>query len=305
MQSGDMRYRSRLVALVVIGSLPGVFYFMGAPSADVSSRSSPSEASTVRAAPVQLKLSGELLPVNQTEVISRLSGKVIEVRFKVGDFVSAGTVIAVIHSSDLAERMSALEAAVAAARQTLRLREEQATEAEERLAENRKFLRQDLIARRELEPVEMAAKTARAQADLARAHLAQQQAMRAQIQTLQSLTRLTASISGVISRRLVEAGAVISEGAAIVTLTDLDTLKLTGKVSGRGAEGLRRGMKVQVTAPAVPGMAATGKVVGLRRREGDVETALDVEIRIDNRQRVFRPGMAADAHIGDAGNESI
>jgi membrane fusion protein (multidrug efflux system) len=247
--------------------------------------------------PVQVKVSGELLPVSVTDVVSRLAGKVTEVRFKVGEFVSAGTVVGVIHASDLGQRMSGLEKAATVAQQDLRLKEEQAAEAKERLTKNRELMRRDLIARRDLEQIETAAKTASAQVDLARAHLASQRAMLAQMQALQSLTRLAAPTSGVISRLLVEPGAAIDEGGAILTLISLETLKFAAKISGSEAGDLRRGMKARVFSPASPGVVSAGKVFHSQQRTNDAQGVFDVEIHIDNRQRVFRPGMAVEALI--------
>jgi RND family efflux transporter MFP subunit len=303
MQPGDARYRRRLVVFVISGLLLGALY-LNSPSPDALKRAGSNAATPVHVAhvrrvfvPGELRVSGVLLPVNQVEVVSRLAGKVAEVRVKAGDFVSSGAVVAVVHSSHLARRIGGLETAITAARQDLQRREEQSTEGQRRLTKTRELVQRDLIAWRELEQSERAAETARAQADLARAHVAQQEAMLAQIYALQKLTQISAPSSGVIGRRLVEPGAVIDEGGAILTLINLETLKLTGKISGGEAGELRRGMKAQVSSPSLPGVIAEGKIVGFGPRANDVEAFFDVEIHVENRQRAFRPGTAIEAQI--------
>jgi RND family efflux transporter MFP subunit len=163
-------------------------------------------------------------------------------------------------------------------------------------------MRRDLIARRDLEQMETAAETARAQADLARAHLAQQEAMLAQVRSLQSLGRLSAPVSGMVSHRLVEPGAMMGENGTILILVGLETLKLTAKVPGGAAGDLLRGTAAQVSAPTLPGVISRGKVVRYGMRVDGAETFLEVEVLVDNRHRFFRPGMAVEARI-DSGRQ--
>ena len=67
-----------------------------------------------------VRAKGELLPVNELDVTSRLAGKVTEVRFNVGDPVPANAVVAVVESPTLAQRLAELEAALSTARKSLK-----------------------------------------------------------------------------------------------------------------------------------------------------------------------------------------
>ncbi len=247
--------------------------------------------------PLKMKLTGELQPVTHTEVVSRLTGKVAEVRFKVGDFVPAGTVVATIRATGLDQRSGRIEAGVGAARADLQSREDELAAIEKRLASEREFLRRDLIARRDLEQTDAAAQTARAQAELARAHLAQQQAMLAQIRALQSLTRLTAPISGEVGAVLIAPGAAVGEGGAIISLIGLDSVKLIARVSSADLPSLRPGAKARISNSSLPGKVLEGKIVRVAPRSGDPEPAIEVEIRADNRKKYLRPGMTVEASI--------
>jgi multidrug efflux pump subunit AcrA (membrane-fusion protein) len=48
-----------------------------------------------------VRAKGELLPVNELDVTSRLAGKVTEVRFNVGAAVPANAVVAIVESTSL------------------------------------------------------------------------------------------------------------------------------------------------------------------------------------------------------------
>ena len=105
--------------------------------------------------PVVLRLSGELQPSAEVDVVSRLAGKLTEVKFKTGDSVTAGAVVATVYSGGLSERARVVEAGLNATRTQLQEREQQAATADKQLAHDKELYRQDLIARRDVEQAEI------------------------------------------------------------------------------------------------------------------------------------------------------
>ena len=250
-----------------------------------------------RSAPLTVRLTGELSPVSEATVISRLAGKVIDVRFNIGDSVPAGAIVANIHSGSVAERMTEVQAAIVAARKDVGLKAEIVAEAEKQLTKSREWYQQDLIARRDVAQAETVMETARAQAELARANLAQQEAMLAQLHTLQGLARLSAPIGGVVTGRWAEPGTTIGASARILTIADLQTLKVIVKMSGVHANDVRKGLKAEISSLESPGAISQGTVVradSLKAREGSIS---EIEIHVDNTEGIFRQGMTATAVI--------
>ena len=299
-----MKYSLPLVALFAIVFVGGVSYFWNSPSVDGTAVSGADMEIPVRIAqarrislPLKMKLSGALLPVSQAAVISRLAGKVTEVRFKAGDFVRAGTVVATIHASGLEQRLGRIEAGVGAAGADLQSRQDELAAMEKRLAKDRELLRRDLIARRDVEQTDVEVKTSRAQSELARAQLAQQEAMLAQVRALQDLTRLTAPISGEVGAVLIAPGAAVEEGGAIISLVGLESLKLIARVSGADLPGLRPGAKAQISTASLPGKVLDGKIIRLAPARNDSETMTEIEVHVNNRQNYLRPGMTVEASI--------
>jgi RND family efflux transporter MFP subunit len=233
----------------------------------------------------------------EANIVSRLGGKVTAVRFNVGDSVPAGTIVANIHSTMLAERTVELRTAVDAARKNSESKNELVADAEKRLAKSRELYQQDLIARRDVTQAETVMHTVRAEAELARANLAQQEAMLAQVHRLQALTRLSAPIDGVVTRRWVEPGATIAEAAPILSIANLRTLKFVAKVSGAHWPDVRRGMKVEVSSPEAPGAISVGNVERVESLKTAAEPIAEVEIYFDNSNGIFRPGMKAKGLI--------
>jgi RND family efflux transporter MFP subunit len=298
-----MKHVLSLASCLVVG-LPAALYF---PAADLSGQfsahaiRSEAPAHIVRVKrvllPQQLKISGELLPFEQVEVVSRLAGKVSEVRFKVGDWVTAGTTVAVIRSNDLEDRLARHNASILAAENELRLRERESAEAEKHMISRRELARRDLIPHRDAGEAEAAAETAYAATELARAHLAQQRAMLTQTQALRALTNLRAPISGQVTGRHVDPGATVSEGGAILTLGGLDVLRLGATVSRADALGVNRGAMVRIAGGAWPNQVFEGEVNRIIPAGSDADQSSEIEVRIDNRQRQLRPGMTVEAAI--------
>ncbi|HEY2922430.1 MAG TPA: efflux RND transporter periplasmic adaptor subunit [Candidatus Binatia bacterium] len=297
--------RFRWLVLLLFGAVAASGYFFSRAIFDalIDWLGGESEI-TVRTAPVRrssmpatLRVTGELSPGREAIIVSRLPGKVTAVRFNVGDSVPAGTIVANVHSAAMAERMVELRTAVDGARKDSETKNELAADAEKRLAKSRELYQQDLIARRDVTQAETVMNTVRAEAELARAKLAQQEAMLAQVNRLQGLTRLSAPMDGVVTHRWVEPGATIAESAPILSIANLRTLKFVAKVSGAHSRDVRNGMKVEISSLEAPGAISVGNVGRVESLKAAAEPIAEIEILFDNSNGIFRPGMAATGLI--------
>ena len=251
---------------------------------------------------VVLRLSGELQPSAEVDVVSRLAGRLTEVKFKTGDSVSAGAVVATVYSGELSERARVVEAGLNATRTQLQEREQQAATADKQLARDNELYRQDLIARRDVEQAEIRAATARAELELARAHLAQEEAMLSQARKLQELARIVAPVSGLVVGAL-SAGTPVTEARAILAIAQIDKLKLIGEAPAVYKSLIRDGMTAQVSPRELPARARLGKV--LRLDSGTAAEKIQLEISVDNRDRALAIGSAVDVALTLAHQELL
>ena len=246
------------------------------------------------AAPRELKIVGEFLPVATTEVTTRVAGRVAEVRVKAGDIVSSGAVLAVIRAKEVNDRIVRHETSVRNAQNELQAREREWAEAAKLLESRRDLVRQDLIARREIEDHQASADAARAALDLARAQLEQEQAMLAHARALRALTEIRGSSGGQVVRLNVQPGDPVSEGATILSVGNLDQLRLLAWVSNAEALGLQTGAGARVKTGTLAGRAFAGEVIRVTERENHT---IEVEIAVDNRQRILESGATAEAWV--------
>ncbi len=248
---------------------------------------------TKQAMPASVRMSGVLMAVNEVHAVSQLAGRITELRFKVGDPVRAGAVVATIHASDIAQRQNGLKAALIAARKDLSEKESQLASAEKLAAHSQELFKQDLIARRDVDQAVAALQTIGAEAELARAHLAQQEAMLAQALKIQSLGQVTARSTGVVSRRWAEPGSVITESSPLLSIANGNLMKFSGRITGADAARLREGLSAVVsTDKSVDGIVS--RVIASGEK---YDLSAEVEILIKTAAAGFRFGMAVDAVI--------
>ncbi|MGZ8453034.1 MAG: efflux RND transporter periplasmic adaptor subunit [Candidatus Binatia bacterium] len=305
-----MKPRSWLV-IVVTGALVllalGLFRLGMIPSQQVTDAEEIAVAVAAvkpESRPVVLRISGELQPSAEVDVVSRLAGRLAEVKFKTGDSVTAGAVVATVYSGELSERARVVEAGLTATRTQLQEREQQVAAAEKRLAHDKELYRQDLIARRDVEQSEIQAATAQAELELARAHLAQEEAMLSQARKLQQLTRIVAPVSGVVAGAL-PAGVPVNEARAILAIAQIDRLKLVGAVPAGFKELIRDGMTAQVS-PRAREWAGGARVGRVTRLDGTaVGDEIQLEISVDNRDRAMTVGTVVEAAITLAHQEQV
>ena len=254
--------------------------------------------------PIVFRVSGELQPANVVDVVSRVAGRLAEVKFKTGDTVSAGKIVATVYSGELSERMRSVEAELKATRKQLQVREQQAADADQQVARYKELYRQDLIARRDVEQVEIQAATARAELELVRAQIAQAQAMLTQTSKLQQLARIVAPISGAVTGAL-SAGDPVTEARTIITIARIDALKLVVAVPASYVALVHEGMAVRVSPKEGSAEVHHGEVVRIRRDIKTSDMEMPIEIRIDNRDRALQLGARVNATLSLNSQEQL
>jgi HlyD family secretion protein len=121
-------------------------------------------------------------------------------------------------------------------------------------------------------------------------------------------TTLTAPFDGVILVRQAELGEVVSPGAAIVTLADIDHVWLRAYVNEPDIGKIRLGEKVTVNTDSYRGKVYPGRISFISEAAEftpkSVETHAErvtlvyrIRIDIDNPSHELVPGLPADARI--------
>ncbi|MFN2226342.1 MAG: HlyD family secretion protein [Anaerolineae bacterium] len=150
--------------------------------------------------------------------------------------------------------------------------------------------------------------------DVAQAGLAQAQAGVDALQTQLDMMTLSTPMSGVVTSRSAAEGEPALAGNTLMTVSNLDEVRLTIYVPENELGRVYLGQEVEVRVDAYPDRAFAGTVSyiaqeaeftprNVQTEEERVNMVFAVKIRLSNPERLLKPGMPADAYLGANGQE--
>lgn len=184
--------------------------------------------------PVEVESPGTVTSARTVQVASRLTGYVDRLDVDLGDRVHQGQLLLTIDDRDVEARVQQARAGVAAAEATL-------ADARFNYQRYRDLYHQGAASRQEFERIKRNYDTATAQLKAARAGLQAAEAQRA-------YARVRAPVSGVVTRRNVDAGDLAVPGKALVTLQQPGNLQVRTEVTRAAFRALKPGSRVWVVA---------------------------------------------------------
>ena len=120
------------------------------------------------------------------------------------------------------------------------------------------------------------------------------------VEFLTDNVRLYAPFTGLVSGRYYESGEMYSGApntpagkAAVLSLVQIDRLKVMVSVSEGYFPSIKRGMETDITIDIIPGKTFKGKVDRIHPTIDASNRTFNVEVLIDNRENLLRPGMFA------------
>lgn len=236
-----------------------------------------------RALSVNLPLSGSLAPLAQATVKSKVSGVVLESSLREGMKVSQGQVLARLDSADQTARVAQQQAMLdeALARLALAHKNHQNSEA---------LLKQNYISQSSVDTTQNAVALAQASVKSAQAQL---QLTRNALND----TSIRAPLSGVISKRHVQAGEKLSPDMPVFTIVSLNQLTLEAQVPASEIPRVKVGQEVQFKVDGYDGRTFAGKVARINPTAEMGSRAMLVYISVDNADGALSGGMFAKGAI--------
>ncbi len=232
----------------------------------------------------EVLLSGTIgSPAEPSDVSFLVSGKVLQVYLREGDYVKKGQLLASIDPYDY---QLALTAATKQA-DIARIAFERAEDEHRRM---KMLYDSKSLAPNDYEKYKSAYESSRQQyeqavasEEISRKHLAD--------------TELHSPENGFISKRSIEPGETASPGRPVFQIVRLDTVEVNVGVPETDVHLVRDGQKADITLPALPGKSFKG-VVRLVNVSADPGTrTFMTRISIPNPEHTLRIGMVAEARI--------
>lgn len=273
-----------------------------------------------------------LFPVNQANVMPKVTAPVRQFNVNRGDHVRKGQVLAILENRDLAasaaESRSLYQQAQASyqtvtgatmpedltkAQADVRSAD-QALEAARKVYENRlALLKEGALAQKLVDDAKVALVQAQSQADTARRHLqslqtvgrseqvkaakAQVDAANAHYQNAEaqlSYTEIRSPINGVVADRPVYAGEMAGANSSLVSIVDISQVVARANVPVKEAADVRVGKAASI---AGPGGETTGKVTVISPAVDPNTTTVEVWVQAPNPGERLKPGITVRVSI--------
>ena len=286
------------------------------------------------------------IEAREVAVASKVGGQVLEIRAEEGSRVGKGDILVLIDHETLDIQLRQAEAGVALANAQLRLlkkgaRVEDIRQGEEALLQAEANLKVAADDARRMRELAARGSVTPKQRDDAEARLVVGQAQNASAkEALAKLRRLArpeevgaaearlaqavaaadllrktiadgtvvSPVAGIVTRRPVEAGELVSPGATVLTISELDRVHVMLFVTEKELGRVRLGGEADVMIDAAPGRVFKGRVTyispeaeftpkNIQTKEDRVKLVFGVKVEIPNPDGALKPGLPADAVI--------
>jgi RND family efflux transporter MFP subunit len=260
------------------------------------SRGESAEPPAIKAIPIKV---GEVRRVQQPEFVSvsgtvtspdaaipvsfLVSGKVVQVGFREGDYVKQGQLLAAIDPTDYRLSLQVATAEAGEAKIALDRSKDEYTRMKF-LYESKSLSRNDFVKfkaawLRDQQQVDLTI----ANQQIAKKHL--------------SDASLYAPAAGFISRRSIEPGQFAKPGSPVFEIVKLDPVEISVGVPETDIHLVRVGQKANVTIPALPSQSFEGKVRVINVSADPNTRTYMTRIVVPNPDHIIRIGMVAEARI--------
>jgi RND family efflux transporter MFP subunit len=220
--------------------------------------------------------------VRQSTVAAQIAGRIVELRFDVGDYVKKGEVIARIDERAASQAVAASEAQVRQAEAALR-------NARAEFERSKQLVTQKFLS-------QAAADKAEAEYKAAQARVTALLAGAGQAQTERSFATIIAPYSGLVSARHVELGEMAVPGKPLMTGFDPGTLRVTATVPQAQIAAIQAGAKARVEVPSSARWVEATQLTVIPAADPRTHTT-QVRLGLPAEVRGIYPGIYARAHF--------
>jgi RND family efflux transporter MFP subunit len=236
----------------------------------------------------ELVLPAQLQAYMESSIYSRTNGYLLHWYRDIGSHVKKGELLADIDTPEVDQELSQSKAA----RQQIAAQAELAKTSAERWANLRKT---DSVSQQEAD--QQSSAYTQAQANLAAAD-----ANVRRLEQLESFKRIYAPFAGVITRRSVDVGALITAGSSgqtkeLFNLAQVDPLRVYISVPQSDSPGIRAGVPAYIELREFPGEKFSGAVVRTADAIDPATRTMLTEVDVPNHNERLLPGAYAQLHF--------
>ena len=315
------------VALLSLGLLTSCSSKSKEAGARADSKEEPAPAIEVRTAPVierrtnrSVEVVGSLVAEDDVTVSSQASGNLADITVDLGTAVRRGQIIARIDQRELKFKVDQAEGTLHQAEARLGVKRGERVDPQKQpdvrmafaalerarydLNASRSLAESGDISKQQLDVYQKTVDQAEARYQAALENVRNLEAIVEEKRAALDLakkqltdTEIVSPISGVVKEKAASRGEYLQPGKPIVTIVQVDPLRLRADIPEYAAASVRTGQTMTLTVESFPGRTFTGRVVRIGPSLNEQTRALTVEAEVRNPGNLLRPGMFAKSNL--------
>ncbi|NOY76339.1 MAG: efflux RND transporter periplasmic adaptor subunit [Calditrichaeota bacterium] len=238
---------------------------------------------------------GNILPNRKLKVMPNISGKIARIFVKEGQFVKAGTVIAMLDTEMFSYQLKQAEAGVAVARANLH-------DMQLNWKRIQELKKKGSISDQQFEKMRVGYEAAKAKMQQAKAAL---DMARYQMRS----AKMKAPFSGFVGIKYLDEGDIVNPmmpgGPGICTLVDISSVRITTHVSEADFSKLKIGQTVDIHVDTYPDRTFKGVVESVVPVGDPASRSFQVNIRTKNPGYLLKSGMFARLRVLTATHQNV
>ncbi|HEX9725978.1 MAG TPA: efflux RND transporter periplasmic adaptor subunit [Vicinamibacteria bacterium] len=238
-------------------------------------------------------LVGSLRAKEQVDVAPKVGGRLVELRVDLGDAVKVGQLIARLEDGELSQQVRRAEAALQVSRAAVAQREAELDNLKMEAERHQSLERDGIISSQQSAQIQTQVRVGEAQVELSRAQMEESEATLEELRIRLSQTDIFAPISGVVARRYVDAGALLSANDPVVLIINLTRMVTVVNIPERQVFRVQVNDEAKVSVDALGGEETTGRVVRISPLLDAQTRTAAVEIEIPNPEGHLKGEMFA------------
>ena len=243
------------------------------------------------------QLTGTVLPQYKYVVSPKVSGRIVEISKRIGDWVTNGEVLVRIDDAEFQQNVIEAEANLKIAQASLSEAKTQFNLARQDRDRVRSLQAKGIASSAELDAAVSNYTSQESRFELAQAQVDQRRAALKSAQIRLSYSVLKASKPGFVAERFVDEGALLAPNAAVMSVVGIDSVIIRTTIIERDYAHIKVGQKAEVLVDAFSQHLFSGSVSRIAPMLQEASRVAQMEVEVANDSLLLKPGMFARVNV--------
>ncbi len=237
------------------------------------------------------QMTGSIHAIYKYIIAPKVSGRIIKINKRIGDWVKRGEIIAKIDDAEYQQAVLEAEASLKISRANQADIESQFKLAKKDYERVHSMQQQGIVSSAELDASTSQYKALQSRLKLTHAQVEQRQATLKSAKIRLGYTVLIATEPGFIGERFVDEGSLLSPNSPVVSVIGIDTVIVRTTVIERVYGRIQKNQTAEIEVDAFPGKIFLGKVSRIAPMLQEASRVAQMEIEVANDSLILKPGM--------------